>query len=157
MYTPNLFNYKVRFNSISMLERQIYGGLYNNVNTSNSTIYIPGNYNYCNDNPCDNLNNNQYNFNMTDKNHLLEMDKMMGNYEKKYLLSKSFDGNVQQQEYLNTRMNDPLRQNKQIDKWHCTADNYEKRNDISKHFSDYTNNYNSSDLNYLGVPRRTWN
>lgn len=110
---------------------------------------------------------NLKNLNLSESNinNMSAMDKWMDNYEKKNGprgSANSYTNNTQSQRYKNYDTNYYVQQNNPnnmsaMDRW---LDNHKKGkflpNSIN-HITDNYNNSNSNNLNYLGIPKRTWN
>lgn len=93
------------------------------------------------------------------------MDKWIDDYKRSNGLSGNYNnntGNTQQyHRYENYSANNFTQQDNPkemslMDKW---MDDYERRNGLIRSYNNNKNNYNNlktSNLNYLGIPRRTW-
>lgn len=104
-----------------------------------------------------NKDSHNLNFPEANVNNISAMDKWMNNYEKKNGLQKSIDIQPPQR-YENYNTNFHVQQNSTNSM--SSMDNYKKENCLPSYINHSANNYNnlnSNNLNYLGIPKRTWN
>lgn len=110
-----------------------------------------------------NIQNDHSNLSESIANNMSAMDRWIDNYEKKNGLPRSYqnyNNNVYNQNYGNSDNHD--QQNKAanlsgmmtMDEW---IDNYERKNGLHGSYSENSNSYAClGNLNYLGIPKRTW-